>query len=180
MGHGKIQNIIFEKIKVLYLIDGQLKSTYVFRIFKSWFLWQWQAYEIHLINMGHSKPKLVFSQIWLAHVKLSPKWLIKIILLGHDHIEKFFTIRVPNPPNQYGTKHFNFFFISNFKIDPSHDQVQLWASFKAHWNYPKSASKTHLIEYGTPCIYQLNCSNYFLTYWSSNHPLKLFRIIIDI
>ena len=101
--------------------------------------------------MGHSKPKLFFSQIWLAHVKLSPKWLIKIILLGHDHIEKIFTIRVPNPPNQYGTKHFNFFFISNFKIDPSHDQVQLWASFKAHWNYPKSASKTHLIEYGTPC-----------------------------
>ena len=77
MGHGKIQNIFFEKIKVLYLIDGQLKSTYVFRIFKSWFLWQWQAYEIHLINMGHSKPKLVFSQIWLAHVKLSPKWLKK-------------------------------------------------------------------------------------------------------
>ena len=108
--------------------------------------------EIHLINMGHSKPKLVFSQIWLAHMKLSPKWLKKLLFFGYDHIEKFFTIRVPNPPNQYGTKHFNFFFISNFKIDPSHDQVQLWASFKAHWNYPKSASKTHLIEYGTPCI----------------------------
>ena len=87
MGHGKIQNNFFEKIKVLYLIDGQLKSTCVFRILKSWFLWQWQAYKIHLINMGHSKPKFVFSQIWLVHMKLMPKWLKKTFLFGLDIIE---------------------------------------------------------------------------------------------
>ena len=35
MGHGKIWNNFFEKLKVPYLIDGQLKRPSVFRIFKS-------------------------------------------------------------------------------------------------------------------------------------------------
>ena len=101
---------------------------------------------------GTLKTKVGFFSNLISSCEIESQMAKKIIFFGHDHIEKFFTIRVPNPPNQYGTKHFNFFFISNFKIDPSHDQVQLWASFKAHWNYPKSASRTHLIEYGTPCI----------------------------
>ena len=65
---------------------------------------------------GTLKTKVGFFSNLISSYEIESQMAKKIIFFGHDHIEKFFTIRVPNPPNQYGTKHFNFFLSQILKL----------------------------------------------------------------
>ena len=76
---------------------------------------------------------MVVAQIFLVHMKLSPKQFSRSFFVLVMTIFKLFTISFPNPPNQYGTvKNLQKNFITFFKIESHFGHLHQWASCKAH------------------------------------------------
>ena len=88
-------------------------------------------------------------------MKLSPKQFKKFSFVLVMTKLKFFTISFPNPPNQFGTvKNLPKYFYPIFGNWVNHflTNYNFGPSFKAHQKYLKNVSRTHPIEYESPCM----------------------------
>ena len=95
-------------------------------------------------QFGTVKIKVCFLSNLISTYEIESKMAKKTTFYLVMTIDNFFTIRVQNPPKSIWDKIILNFFISFYQIESHFGQLHQGPSCKAHQNYLKNVSRTHL------------------------------------